>query len=210
MNKCKTELQYWRSKAPMPSEALRKCENCGHITLAPLPVEDNEDHGGLVHQGVKMDPPASASMTDDFIGAGPSGVSIGSAIAVEDQDGACCHSSTRALAESSESEGEPEAADSVATPALSSPTVGGNKKGGKKAVQQRPLLGKRKRKSVDSQNLALQNGNQPSGSQQTPVYAPNPLPPPSPKNLRCKAGKQPAVSNVPAGASGGNKRLKLI
>ncbi len=197
-------MQYWRSKAPHPSEAARKCENCGHITLAPLPVDDNDDLAALAHQVVKMDPPASSGLVPEDVDPGPSGVGGPVPNDVE-QDGACCHSLTRALAESSESEGEAEFAEPGSALTVSSPTLGA-KKGGKKAVQQRPLLGKRKRKSVDPQTVAVQN--QAPSVQQAPACVP--MPPPSPKNLRCKAGKQPPASNVVIGAGGANKRLKLV
>jgi F-box protein 28 len=45
LNKCKTELQYWRSKSP----ATPVCNSCGQLII-PVPPEDMQ---ALVNQGVK-------------------------------------------------------------------------------------------------------------------------------------------------------------
>ncbi|XP_023309625.2 uncharacterized protein LOC111691205 [Lucilia cuprina] len=46
LNKCKTELQYWRSKSP----AIPTCNSCGHKVTPILPPEDYQ---ALINQGVK-------------------------------------------------------------------------------------------------------------------------------------------------------------
>ncbi|XP_065366676.1 uncharacterized protein dmpd [Calliphora vicina] len=46
LNKCKTELQYWRSKSP----AIPTCTSCGHKVTPILPPEDYQ---ALINQGVK-------------------------------------------------------------------------------------------------------------------------------------------------------------
>lgn len=45
LNKCKTELQYWRSKSPATPPV---CSGCGNV-IAPLPQEDLQ---ALMNQGV--------------------------------------------------------------------------------------------------------------------------------------------------------------
>lgn len=47
LNKCKTELQYWRSKSP----ATHVCNSCGH-KIAPILASD--DFEALVNQGIKL------------------------------------------------------------------------------------------------------------------------------------------------------------
>ncbi|XP_073812439.1 F-box protein dampened [Musca autumnalis] len=46
LNKCKTELQYWRSKSP----AIPTCATCGQKVTPTLPAEDYQ---ALINQGVK-------------------------------------------------------------------------------------------------------------------------------------------------------------
>uniref|UniRef100_A0A1I8NDQ4 Uncharacterized protein n=1 Tax=Musca domestica TaxID=7370 RepID=A0A1I8NDQ4_MUSDO len=46
LNKCKTELQYWRSKSP----AIPTCASCGQKVTPTLPAEDYQ---ALINQGVK-------------------------------------------------------------------------------------------------------------------------------------------------------------
>ncbi|XP_013099984.2 uncharacterized protein LOC106082174 [Stomoxys calcitrans] len=46
LNKCKTELQYWRSKSP----AIPTCVSCGQKVTPVLPAEDYQ---ALINQGVK-------------------------------------------------------------------------------------------------------------------------------------------------------------
>lgn len=49
LNKCKTELQYWRSKTPAITPM---CNNCGHISFIPTPTEDPQ---ALTNQDVPSD-----------------------------------------------------------------------------------------------------------------------------------------------------------
>lgn len=49
LNKCKTELQYWRSKTPVIPPM---CNNCGHISFIPTPTEDLQ---ALSNQDVRSD-----------------------------------------------------------------------------------------------------------------------------------------------------------
>ncbi|XP_014217372.1 F-box only protein 28 isoform X2 [Copidosoma floridanum] len=58
LNKCKTELQYWRSKSP----AIPVCFGCGQSI--PLPTEDLQ---ALANQGVLSNVEASAGGDLDFI-----------------------------------------------------------------------------------------------------------------------------------------------
>lgn len=61
LNKCKTELQYWRSKSP----ATPICQTCGRVII-PVPTEDIQV---LVNQGVKpedMGLRAAASINGDI------------------------------------------------------------------------------------------------------------------------------------------------
>lgn len=43
LNKCKTELQYWRSRTPAVPPI---CNNCGHVTVshAPTPTPSEDSH----------------------------------------------------------------------------------------------------------------------------------------------------------------------
>lgn len=56
LNKCKTELQYWRSKSP----AIPTCISCGQKVTPVLPAEDYQ---ALVNQGVK--PEDILNLNDD-------------------------------------------------------------------------------------------------------------------------------------------------
>ncbi|KAL7306303.1 hypothetical protein TKK_0001731 [Trichogramma kaykai] len=58
LNKCKTELQYWRSKSP----AIPVCFGCGQSI--PLPTEDLQV---LANQGILSNVEASANESLDFI-----------------------------------------------------------------------------------------------------------------------------------------------
>lgn len=49
LNKCKTELQYWRSKTPAIPPV---CNNCGHVSFIPTPTEDLQ---ALTNQDVPSD-----------------------------------------------------------------------------------------------------------------------------------------------------------
>ncbi|CAG0900027.1 unnamed protein product, partial [Darwinula stevensoni] len=54
LNKCKTELQYWRSKSPAISQI--KCRECGTIVSGKEDrIQDLEDRRALAHQGVIID-----------------------------------------------------------------------------------------------------------------------------------------------------------
>ncbi|CAG0918474.1 unnamed protein product [Notodromas monacha] len=173
LNKCKTELQYWRAKAPV--EQTKECENCGHVMVNTAmvwetdPIEDSKDRRALAHQGIIIDKPSSSDLISASLSASSETEELDIAVAT------ALSSISSAESEEDASETEEEVVTMV--------SPGKATRGVKKAA----MLGKRKRKAVD---LA-----QPSCSHHQ-------LPPPSAsvsgKNLRHKAGKQP-VAKMPAG-----------
>ncbi|XP_055372304.1 intermembrane lipid transfer protein vps13B [Condylostylus longicornis] len=58
LNKCKTELQYWRSKSP----AIQVCNSCGHKIT---PVIAPDDFQALINQGVKPEDIISIDDVED-------------------------------------------------------------------------------------------------------------------------------------------------